>query len=140
MSHTGPIIIIEADKDDQELTRGALQEVGVENPVQFLDNAVQALEYLQKTQEKPFLILSEVYLPKMNGLELQTRIHDDERLRKKSIPFLFFSSIEDPALIDQAYLKTIQGYFRKPNKFTELVETLEYIVGYWKRCVHPNPE
>lgn len=73
----GPIVIIEDDPDDQEIYADALNAIGIPNEIRFFGGAQQALDYLNTTEEQPFIILSDINLPGMSGLELKKYIQDD---------------------------------------------------------------
>lgn len=137
-SRNGPIIIIEDDIDDQEMFRMVLVELQVPNEIRIFNNCPDALNYLMDTPDKPFLIISDINLPSMTGLEMRRRITDSARLRKKSIPFVFLSTSSKQESIEMAYEMMVQGYFTKPNSLSELKEMMRMIVGYWKVCKHPN--
>jgi len=138
MSKTGPFVILEDDHDDQELLRDALKELGVLNSLHFFNNGVTALEYLKSTEDQPFIIFCDINLPLMNGLQFRQHIEDDERLRMKSIPFVFFTTSGDSNGINRAYKLTVQGYFTKENTFPAIKETLKLIIDYWAKCRHPD--
>lgn len=137
-SRNGPIIIIEDDADDQEMFRMVLDELQVPNEVKIFDNCTDALNYLMDTPDKPFLIISDINLPSMSGMEMRRRITESARLRKKTIPFIFLSTSSKLQSVETAYELMVQGYFAKPNSLAELKEMMRMIVGYWKVCLHPN--
>ena len=140
MSRAGPILIIEDDQDDQEILREAFTELGVRNKLLFFDKTKQAFDFLKTTSEKPFLILSDVNLPQQTGVEFKREVDSDPQLRKKSIPFVFFSTSIEKHAVDTAYKElTIQGFFQKSNNYQELKNVLSLIVEYWKVCQHPTP-
>ena len=139
-SRNGPIIIIEDDPDDQEMLRMVLGELQIPNEIKVFDNCPDALNYLMDTPDKPFLIISDINLPTMTGLEMRRRITDSARLRKKSIPFVFLSTSSKLESVETAYEMMVQGYFTKPNGLPELKEIMRMIVGYWKVCRHPNTD
>lgn len=139
-SRNGPIIIIEDDPDDQEMLRMVLGELQIPNEIKVFDNCPDALNYLMDTPDKPFLIISDINLPTMTGLEMRRRITDSARLRKKSIPFVFLSTSSKLESVETAYEMMVQGYFTKPNSLPELKEIMRMIVGYWKVCRHPNTD
>jgi CheY-like chemotaxis protein len=77
-------------------------------------------------------------MPKLNGMELRKQIHENEDIRLKTIPYLFFTtSAEQEAVID-AYSKSIQGFFVKPSSFHDLKSMVKIIVEYWQKCESPN--
>jgi CheY-like chemotaxis protein len=137
-SKSGPLIIIEDDLDDQEIIKEILKSLDISNTLLFFSDGTEALTYLQTMAEQPFLILCDVNLPKMNGIELRMEINNDDRLRKKSIPFVFFSTNAHRDTVIQAYDLTVQGYFLKSATVRELEDTLGMIINYWSLCRHPN--
>jgi len=138
MSVKGPIISIEDDFDDQFLIKSILDELGISNQLIFFTNGLDALLYLETTQEQPFIILCDINMPIMNGLELRQRIEQNEYLRKKSIPFIFLSTADNPQIITTAYELTIQGFFKKENSFADLRKRIKICFEYWQSCLHPN--
>ncbi|KAA6439075.1 response regulator [Dyadobacter flavalbus] len=138
MSRRGPIISIEDDTDDQLLIKTILKELEITNTLKFFSNGLDALLYLETTQEQPFLIICDINMPIMNGIELRRRIEQNEYLKRKSIPFLFLSTADNPVEIQIAYDMTIQGYFKKDNSFHDLKSKFRTIYDYWQCCLHPN--
>ena len=139
MSKLGPIVIVEDDLDDQEMVQEAMEELGIKNKLVFFDRAVKAFDFLKSVREQPFLILSDVNLPIQNGIEFKRQIDEDNDLRRKSIPFVFYSTAVDKNSVDTAYQElTVQGFFKKKNTYDELKKDLKLIVDYWKTCKHPN--
>jgi len=134
----GVIIIVEDDIEDQEIFREAISELGVMNPLVFFHEGVSALDYLQKTPDQPFIIFCDINIPLMNGLQLREHIDADERLRRKSIPFVFYTTSLNKEEINKAYELTVQGYFVKENSFAETKESIRLILEYWDKCKHPN--
>src|SRR4051812_15577921 len=89
---SGPIIVIEDDPDDQELLSEAFMELNYDYEVIFFFDGNEALDYIMKTDVKPFLILSDINMPKINGFELRQKIHTNTELSIRCIPYLFFTS------------------------------------------------
>lgn len=138
MNKRGPIIIIEDDLDDQELLSDVFQELEYKNEIVFFGDGETALDYLIKTKVEPFIIFSDINMPKLNGMELRAKIHENEDLRLKSIPYLFFSTVAEQENVVDAYSKSVQGFFIKPTSFPELRDIIKTIVEYWTKCVSPN--
>jgi CheY-like chemotaxis protein len=139
MPKSGPIVIVEDDKDDQELFQDILKEIGVQNELLFFVRCSEAYHYLKTTPEQPFIIISDVNLPEQNGVEFKRSIDEDPELRQKSIPFVFLSTSVEKKLVDTAYKEmTVQGFFKKKPNYGELKSVLRMIVEYWKECRHPN--
>ena len=138
MNKRGPIIIIEDDIDDQEILASIFKELNYDHKLIFFSDSVQALDYLTSTDIEPFLVLSDINMPKLNGMELREKIHNNEDLRMKSIPYLFFSTSAEQKYVIDAYSRSIQGFFVKPDNYNKLKSTIVKIVEYWQECVSPN--
>lgn len=138
MNKKGPFVFIEDDLDDQEIVTDVFRELGYPNKLIFFSNGQDALEYLTETDVEPFIIFSDINMPKLSGMELRNKVHENEDLRLKSIPYLFFSTSAEQAHVVDAYSKSIQGFFVKPNGYTELKDLIGSIVDYWQKCVSPN--
>ena len=132
------IIQIEDDADDQFLVQQALTDLGLSNPIRFFQNGQDALDYLKITKEHPLVILCDINMPIMNGLELRSQIDENEYLKMKSIPFVFFTTSATLELVKEAYEGTIQGFHQKESQFSTLKQQLDLIITYWKNCLHPN--
>lgn len=138
MESNNPIIFIDDDDDDQVLFKPLLQKIAPNCPVIFFTDGRQAIEYLRTTHDRPFLIISEVSMNVMNGLELRRQIEEDSQLRMRAIPFIFFTHPVYKHLVEEAYELTIQGFFEKKQTVAELEDQLKAIVAYWSNCLHPN--
>jgi len=138
MNKGGPIIIIEDDMDDQQLLGEVFAELQTANEIIFFSDGEKALAYLTETSVEPFIIFSDINMPRLSGMELRDKVHQNEDLRLKSIPYLFFSTSAEQQNVVDAYSKSIQGFFVKPVGYIELKATLASIIDYWSRCVSPN--
>lgn len=134
----GPILIVEDDLEDQEIMREVFDELQISNELKFFTNGNAVLEFLRATKEKPFLIITDINLHGLNGLELREEIMKDELLRKKSIPFIFLSTSDGKQIIEKVYELQVQGYFQKQTSFGAIKEQVKLIVAYWQACRHPN--
>lgn len=137
MPKSGPIIIVEDDYDDQEVLQEVFEELEIPNMLRFFTSCTQAFDYLLTTTEKPFLIISDINLPVMNGFQFKEKINVTDSLRRKNIPFVFFSTNSDITAISKAYDILAQGYFIKPAKLMDIKDTVHSIVKYWKVCSRP---
>ena len=138
MNKNGPIIIIEDDEDDQEQLSTIFDRLGYSNEVLFFGDGEKALAYIRKEDVFPFLILSDINMPRLNGLELKKKIHTDAQLQVKCIPYLFFTTSASKKAVIDAYSMSAQGFFIKETTETELEKTIRSIMEYWKRCFSPN--
>jgi CheY-like chemotaxis protein len=136
---SGPIIIIEDDEDDKSIIDEVLRELNILNKIVWFKKCTDAVSYLKETVEQPFVIISDINLPGLSGVECKQQIDDDERLRVKSIPFVFLSTSNNKKTINTVYtIMNVQGYFQKPTSYEEIKRTIRTILEYWKICKHPN--
>lgn len=138
MNRNGPVIIIEDDEDDQELLKAVFKNLDYPNELHFFADGQLALEYLNGTDKLPFIILCDINLPKLDGLELRSKIKLDAKLQLRCIPYLFFSTAASQDAVIDAYSLSVQGFFIKQNTISELEKTISVIMEYWKRCAAPN--
>lgn len=134
----GPILVIDNDREDYDLVFMALKELNVPNEIRWLHGGEEALDFLRTTPEQPFLILCDIMMPEMTGIQLRAEIDKDDFLRKKSIPFIFLTVVVSKKMVEQAYDLTVQGYHLKGETYDKLKEGLDLIVKYWQACMHPN--
>ena len=138
MNKTGPIIVIEDDIDDQETLVEIFQKLGYQNKIVYFFDGNEALEFLNKTDVQPFLILSDINMPKINGFELRNKVFTNEQLQTKCIPYLFFTTGATKKSVIDAYALSVQGFFLKPNSMDALERTIKKIVEYWQECIAPS--
>lgn len=134
----GPIVIVDDDKDDQELYAEAIVETGIANEIKFFNDAPKALDYLSNTTEQPFLILSDINMVVMNGFEFKEAIQRDEHLKTKSIPFVFISTNASSEVVRKAHLLSVQGFFKKPADYEGIKNMMQTLFDYWRLCRHIN--
>lgn len=134
----GPIVIVEDDLDDQELYEMVLRELGINNELRVFGNGKPALKYLLLTEEQPFIILSDINMPEMSGLELKSKIQEDPFLVTKGIPFVFLSTNASKVSVRHAHALSVQGYFQKPDNIDGLKLLFQNVFGYWQLCRHIN--
>ncbi|HEX8562301.1 MAG TPA: response regulator [Flavobacterium sp.] len=139
MSKSGTIVIVEDDADDKELLEITIRDLGYSNKIRWFRFAREAWDFMKATDESLFIIFCDVNLPKLSGLEFKKQIDDDPELRKKSIPFVFFSTSSNQHEVNTAYTEmTVQGYFVKGNSMDEIKRLVKLILEYWMACKHPN--
>lgn len=134
----GPVIIIEDDTDDQDILKEIFQKLNYPNEIIFFTDGEAALDYLNQPAIIPFLILSDINMPKLSGFELRTKLKTDADLAVKCIPYLFFSTAISQKVVIDAYSMSVQGFFVKDTSISELEKTISVIMEYWKRCAAPN--
>jgi len=138
MNKNGPIVVIEDDEDDQELLVEIFKSLGYVNKIIYFQDGNDALDYLNKSEVQPFLILSDINMPRLNGFELRNKIFTDKQLQTKCIPYLFFTTAANKKSVIDAYSMSVQGFFVKPTSIQALENTIKKIVEYWKECIAPN--
>ncbi|MEO6541345.1 MAG: response regulator [Ferruginibacter sp.] len=138
MNKLGPIIVIEDDEDDQDIFRKVFATFNTPNEVIYFNDGEIAYEYLLSSRDQPFLIISDINMPKLNGIELREKVQNNEQLKLKCIPYLFFTTAADQKNVIDAYSKSVQGFFTKPDSYQELERVIGNIIDYWKDCHAPN--
>src|SRR4051812_16129554 len=134
----GPIIIVEDDRDDQDIYSESIKAIGIPNEFRFFENGRSALDYLFTTTEQPFIILSDINMPLMDGLQFKEAIQKDDMLRSKGIPFVFISTNASASAVKKAHTLSVQGYFQKPSSIKDVQNMLRTLFDYWELCKHIN--
>ncbi len=88
MNNAGPIIVVEDDPDDLLILNKVFEELEVSNKVMYFEDGLVAYKFLVEFDAKPFLVLSDINMPKINGFELRDKIHNNEKLRLKCVPYV----------------------------------------------------
>ena len=140
------ILLVEDNPDDEALTLRALKKNNIGNKVFVVRDRAEALDFLFCTgtyaerdpREVPEMILLDLKLPKVDGLEVLRRLRADERTRLLAIVILT-SSNEEQDLID-GYKKGANSYIRKPVDFNQFVEAVRQLSLYWLVLNEPPPQ
>ena len=138
MNSEGPVIIIEDDIDDKTILEEVFKNLKYPNELFFFTDGQQALDFLNSSEAIPFLILSDINMPKLDGFALRDKIKTDAKLQLKCIPYLFFSTASSQKAVVDAYSLSVQGFFIKQNTMAELEKTITVIMEYWQRCIAPK--
>jgi len=138
MNKKGCVIIIEDDADDQLLLQEIFKELNYPNEIIIMNDGEAALEFLTNGNKNPFLILSDINLPKLSGIELRLKLKIDADINLKCIPYLFFTTAANHQSVIDAYSASVQGFFTKPNSIAGLKEQIKIIMEYWLHCSAPN--
>lgn len=131
---THPIILlVEDNPDDQALTLRALKKNNILNEVTVASDGAEALDYLFPSdgacRKLPDLILLDLHLPKVNGLEVLAKVRADERT--KIIPVVVLTSSKEQEDILDSYHNGANGYVRKPVAFTDFTEVVKTLGMFW---------
>jgi FOG: CheY-like receiver len=135
---TGAIWVIDNDADDREMVQEVWNELNLTNELVFFDNADQAILRLSEIDTAPFIIISDVNLPKTDGFELRAQLLANNSKKFKSVPFIFWSTHATESQITRAYDMSVHGFFIKDNSFGELKKTFTHIINYWLKSKMPS--
>ena len=135
---TGKIILVDDEKYEKELLESALLEKQWNVKVEYFNNGQDALEHMRTTKEALFLVISDMNMPAMSGLDFKKAIDEDKILREKSLPFIFVSNGATKAQVSEAYNYRVQGFFEKPQAIDEQAAVLDLIIKYWIVSKHPD--
>lgn len=139
------ILVVEDSPTDEALLLRALNRAGITNPIVTVKDGLEATQYLFGTgryelrdaQESPALVLIDLNLPKIDGLEVLRRMRSD--YRTKLVPVtIFTSSIEEQDLIN-GYSLGANSYVRKPIEFSKFTKVVTQLVNYWIDLNEPPP-
>jgi CheY-like chemotaxis protein len=139
------ILLVEDNPSDVELTRRALRKSHIANKMVVAEDGQEALDYLFGDEpsgsghknELPALILLDLKLPRVDGLQVLRRIRADERTRHLPVVILTTSSEEQD--IARSYDLGANSYVRKPVDFEQFVEAARYLGLYWLVMNEPAP-
>lgn len=113
------------------------KELNYPNKVMFFSDGKNALEFLMQDDILPFLIISDINMPRLDGFELKSMVHTNSALSQKCIPYLFFTTSANQQAVFDAYKMSVQGFFIKPTSYPELLNTIRVIIEYWQQCYSP---
>ena len=125
-----PILLVEDDQVDVMTVMRSLKEIHVTNPVVNLENGEEALKYLRNPDSaKPCIILLDLNMPIMNGIEfLQVAKHD---AKLKRIPVVVLTTSEEQQDKVNSFDLGVAGYMAKPVDYRQFVEVMRSIDAYW---------
>ena len=135
------ILLVEDDSVDVMNVQRAFVKNNINNPLHIAFNGVEALNMLRGSNGKPKLnpmpriILLDINMPKMNGLEFFRALRNDDDLKSVSV-FVMTTSNDDQDKIE-AYNLNVAGYILKPLSFEKFVNAVAVLNSYWKLCEQP---
>ena len=129
------ILLVEDNEGDIVLAREALKEARIKNRITVITDGEKALEYLfcNDNNRKPDLILLDINLPKVNGLEVLAKIKADEALKIIPVVMLTTSTSEQDVL--DAYRNYVNCYINKPIDLEEFIVVIKNIENFWLNTV-----
>ena len=130
MTNARPVLLVEDDSIDAMTVKCALHDIGANTSIIRSTNGEEALQYLRDdANEKPCIILLDLNMPKMNGIEFLRIVKADDNL--KTIPVIVLTtSKEDHDVIDSFEL-SVAGYMIKPVDYKQFVEAMRTLHMYW---------
>ena len=139
------ILLVEDNPDDEFLTVRELQKQHIVNEIIAVRDGVEALEYLFGTgqyawrdvRDFPTVVLLDLKLPKVDGLEVLRRIRADDRT--KHIPVVVLTSSDDQRDVVESYRLGANSYVCKPVNFKQFQEAVRHVQFYWLRLNEPPP-
>src|SRR4030043_405944 len=138
------IALVEDNPDDVELTLHALERNNIVNPLEILRDGQEALDYLfytgkysNSTHPLPGIILLDLKLPKVDGIDILRKIKLDKK--RKLIPVVVLTSSKEERDVIDSYDLGVNSYIRKPVDFDQFVDTVKQIGFYWLLINEPQP-
>ena len=145
MIKNAKILLVEDNPDDELLTLRALKMSNIKSEVMVVRDGAEALDFLfsrnayadRDPQDLPGLILLDIQLPKVNGLEVLRRIRAEQRTRL--LPVVILSSSKEEPGLGEAYKNGANSYLRKPTDFSQFIEYIRQLSLYWLTLNEPPP-
>ncbi len=129
MNEQKTILVVEDDEVDVMTIKRAMKEIHVTNPVEVRWNGEEALEYLQGERELPGIVLLDLNMPRMNGMEFLQQVRSDERLKR--IPVVVLTTSREEQDRFSSFNLGVAGYMIKPVDYLQFVEVIRAINLYW---------
>lgn len=137
MNGTKPILLVEDDKVDAMTVKRALKKIHVSNHVISVSNGEEGLVWLQdRSNPKPCIILLDLNMPRMNGIEFLQHVKVDERL--KTIPVVVLTTSKDELDRAKSFDIGVAGYMVKPVDYVQFVDVIKTIDLYWTLSEQPE--
>lgn len=135
------ILLVEDDEVDVMNVKRAFKKNNVTNPLYVCNNGLEALQFLRGDRdpsitEIPKIVLLDLNMPKMGGIEFLREIRKDDKLKNISV-FIMTTSNEDKDKVD-AYDLNVAGYILKPLSMERFIEAVSTLNNYWKLCEFPE--
>ncbi|MBL8269973.1 response regulator [Steroidobacter sp.] len=144
MSHTGYILLADDNPTDAELTIRALEIGGVSQQVVWVQDGEAALHYVfrqgvyaQRMSGNPKLMLLDLHMPKIDGLDVLAQIKADPKTR--STPVVIMSSSDQESDMARSYEAHANSYIVKPVDFKQFTDQVSMLGQYWTRINRPGP-
>jgi len=137
MKSSKPILLVEDDSVDVMTVKRALKDLKVTNKLVHKENGEEALDYLKdKDTENPCVILLDLNMPKMGGIDFTHAIKAEEELKK--IPIVILTTSDEQQDVIESFNLGVAGYIIKPVDYKKFVESIRIIDLYWTLSKLPN--
>jgi len=137
MRNSKPILLVEDDNVDVMTVKRALKDLNIKNRLDSTANGEEALEYLKNnSNSKPCIILLDLNMPKMNGIEFLTIVKADEAFKK--IPVVVLTTSNQQQDIVESFKLSVAGYIVKSVDYAEFTEAISTINLYWTLSKLPS--
>jgi two-component system response regulator len=137
MREDRPILLVEDNPDDVDLTLRAFARNKIANQVVVARDGVEALELLFDKGTRPQVMLLDLKLPRLDGLEVLRRVRADERTRL--LPVVVLTSSNEDRDIVESYALGANSYIQKPVDFSRFIEAVGQLGLYWLVLNQPAP-
>ncbi len=133
------IILIDDNHTELRLAKEAFQQIpGNPYEVIFFDRSPEAFGYIKQNAADIFIVICDIKMPQMTGMEMLEQINADYELKMEAIPFIFLSNSENLKEIEHAYSLAAQGYFVKPLQLEKLAKLFRTLIDYWSMATIPR--
>jgi len=130
MRNKKPILLVEDDRVDAMTVKRALKEIHMTNPLQICGNGEEALRFLREhPADRPCIILLDLNMPRMNGVEFLKIVKQDQSLRR--IPVVVLTTSKEQQDRVDSFSYSVAGYMVKPVDYIQFVEVIRTIELYW---------
>ncbi len=130
-----PIVLIENDIDDIQLFQESFRALGCQRRLRTFSDSESALLYLRSTTDLPFMIVADINMPTINGIQLRQEVRKTKRVLIRCVPFFFLTASFDHALMERCYGMMTQGVFIKPKEKGQLTEIIGSMLKYCEDLV-----
>lgn len=135
---SGKVVLVDDEPFEEDLLRQALSQLNIRVDLKFFRKPQDALNYLATTTDDIFIVISDMNMPGMDGLEFKRTIDSDRNLQEKAIPFIFSTNGATRKQLEEAYQYRLQGYFKKPDDVFSMAKQLELVLNYWILSLRPD--
>jgi len=141
LDHTVTILVVDDDKVDTMAVRRSFRDLKIANPVVEARNGIEALEHLRGQSGRakvpsPCLVLLDLNMPRMGGIEFLEELRDDPLLRRTLVFVMTTSAAEEDRM--RAYDKNVAGYVLKHSLGQSFMESISMLQFYWRVIEFPD--